>query len=609
MSFEDKRTKKLRTIKWFLRRPWKGRKDVFDKHYFAQNFAPNDRYLSLEAKDITLLNGIRECEDFVDAFQELAKRHYNDEFCWCGPQVVTAVVHAAFARILLEGSGDSAYGIMSAVNWHCFPDARLNEGLSYHGWLSALDSNSHESREGDKPYDLYDSQREAAFFIMRKIGLEPSCFEGYFVGLTKEAYAKNLELAESGQVGAVDRLIDYHLRASFFPGSREKKKNELLARELLWKYAKAASLKHCMCAGATFYVGRVDRGLRPPFWFGDPGAIDDFIAGFTPDLKRTLSCLELALCKHDSGDVTVNGWKIEKNDILLEMASLSLAGEIANGVSFPPYSQPEEVVMRAKAYACPLILPLFIASKTDNLDELAIKWGQILGIPFFLMMSSVYAWRGEIVKQYAWANLSFIECHDSRGFPLSLYPEEQVFPLRVRLSSSELEEAQELTFDLLKQLLSPDPGVLSVSRYVKFRIGLVKLSDSTPYSLMEDWEILKYALGCLCGNSRSHCSWLGVHGSSPQDYAAALAWLSVLAKVEDEVLASPVDVVGLIVKGLKQYSSTVPFACNVFHETFVLEFLIDENGWVRATLSSLPQSTIDRAIELLRRIKSDGWKS
>lgn len=614
MTVDETKKKKLRTIKWFLKRRWESK--GLDRHYFAQHFAPNYTYASLEAKDVTLLDGVHECEDFLKVFQELAERYYNEEFCWCGPQVLVAVVHAAFARILLEGTGDWAYGKMSAVKWHCFPVARLNEGLTYHDWLRTLDANSHDGSERDKPNDLYDSQREAAFYILRRIGLNPSSFDHLFRGLTSDAYAKNLQLAEAGQVDAVDRLISYHFRAQFFPGSNEKKKNELLVRDLLCKQAKAASLQHCMFAAATFYAGRIESSLTPQSWSGDADDISDFTSRFSPDLTRTLSCLELALGKHDAGDVTVRGWEIKKEDILLEVESLTLAVGIAKGASLPPYSQPEKVVMRAKAYACSLVLPLFTASKTGKVDDLAIEWGQKLGIPFFLMMSSVYAWRGEATKQYAWSNLGFIDCRDFeylfggqfRDFPRSLYPKEETFPRSVRLSAHELEEAQVLTFDLLKQLLSNGSADLPVSRYLKFRIGLEKLSDSAPYSVMDDYGILKYSLGCLCGNVRKFP--LKVDSSSPQDYAGALAWLSVLANVEAEVLASPGDAVQLIAKGLNHYRSTAHYSCNVFNDwPNAADFLVDENYWARATLSTVPKSTIERAIELLRRIKDDGWKS
>lgn len=611
MIFEDTKAEKIKTIKWFLGRPWVDDKFVFDKYYFARSFSPDDGHVSLEAKDVVLIENVRECVDFLDAFQELAKKHYDDEFCWCGPQVMVAVAHAAFARILLEageGNGGYAYGKMSAVKWHCFPVARLNEGLSYHDWLRALDPRIHESGEGDKPYDLYDSQREAAFFILNKIGLEPSCLEKYFRGLTKEEYVRNIELAESGHVDAAGRLIDYHLRASFLPGSREKKKNELLARELLWKYGKVASLKHCMCAGATFYAGRIDSILTPPFRSGDPGDVEDFLSSFPSDIKRALRCLEFAISRYESGDVTFNGWKVEKKDILRDMASLSLADEIANSVSLPLHSQSEEVFALAKAYACLLVLPLFTASRTDKVDELAIEWGRKLGTPFFRMMSSVYAWRGEVDKQYAWANLGFIEHDVRRRLPLSLYPEEEVFPMRVRLSPSELQEAQGLTFSLLKQLLSADSAALPVSRFTKFRLGLVKLIDTGPYCMADDGEILSHALGCLCGNISDHCSWLRNYGSSPQDYAGALAWFAVLANVEDEVLAKPRDIVQLIVKGLEDYSAH--YSCDVFLEDpSAREFLINKDGWAMAILSTLPESTIKDASELLRRIKNDGWKS
>lgn len=618
MAPSDPSEEKLKTIRWFLSRPWRDGDLTLDINYFAHNFAPDQSYASLQARDAILLKDRRECLDFLDAFKELAKKYYHAEYCWCGPQVVVAIPHAVFARTVLAGDGREAYGLLSSVKWHCFPRARLSEGLAYEDWLSGLD-NQIRIREGEftKPYDLWDSERIAVNHILGIIELKTDLFDGFFCGLTADDYTRCRTLAEAGTVEAIQRLVEYHTsQASFLPGSREKGRNEQMGWDVLCKYAEVGTPDHCVHAAAAHYFGSArpwSKVLTPQGWFGESSEIEDFLTLLPGDLGRALSYLRLALKKHESGLFVDLAHKVPKEEVVLKIEALALALEIA-GNSQPARDLPAEVVSLAKAYACRLILPHLVRTKVDKIDELAIAWGCKLGCSSFGMMAAVYAWRGDAISQYAWCNLRFLD-GDDHQFPESLYPEERVFPDPLRFSPLELDTAQALTFDILKQMLVDGKSAIPVSSYVRFRLGLSELRQVSEGGYKDDDGIFLHSFECLLGNVWKD-KWFGsggyrdLIGSSPQDYAAALAWLAVLAEVEDEVINCPADAVHLVTDGLNKYAANCrgPTWGAVYHEyKDAYNFLVSSEYAAQATLKAIPEPTISRAVQILRRVKAEGW--
>jgi hypothetical protein len=200
---------------------------LFNLSEFESNFCRSSGGVELRAEDIMLVNE-SEWIEVLEDYRFVCATLIAQERCWCGVPACVSLPLAALAKMLIGGyrSGE-AFHLLRDVNWGCFPRMKADvfRAKDFSEWVLDLSDQSQLPRCQNRREHEIDIHRRAGARILEIIGRmdlfaafksneggwssKPDWLVEHHNYLEEEMYLSTWQLAESGDIAAIRRILGY----------------------------------------------------------------------------------------------------------------------------------------------------------------------------------------------------------------------------------------------------------------------------------------------------------------------------------------------------------------------------------------------------------------
>jgi len=138
--------------------------------FYNQPTAADVASVEFAAKDILLLSAserVAFVKGVARVLRHLAAAGYAS--CWCHQPATLKLTLAALATLIASGKAKQAFKAVNQVDWLCFKDLFLGQGLGYEDWIKVLAQQRLGNTEPDTG-DFAELERLAHVRILEFIG-------------------------------------------------------------------------------------------------------------------------------------------------------------------------------------------------------------------------------------------------------------------------------------------------------------------------------------------------------------------------------------------------------------------------------------------------------